>query len=279
MSRKRMYESTPPPFVSFERYLGSLIKDLRSVVAAGSPLGEPLYDKNGKIIPGLWFVSYADIKGNKKMIKDIMDGLNGKAFVSISIDGESSVYFSTIDAPNIANMYFAVKLDSSGKIVELKGMLQIVGGKIETLGDRGSTRFWKRRRKESFPAIGSEDIVPNRGGIDLTDRTMRIKLERVGSFADLKMMLPGISNVETIDLDNEFKQIQAMVSSSIRPSDSRILEFAAACYYKGEFDQRLTQVSSCVKAAHLADERLGKDSSDTLRLATMLPDALYGGRI
>ena len=126
-------------------------------------------------------------------------------------------------------------------------------------------------------AIGSEDIVPEvkRGGLDFTDRAMRIKLERVGSFADLKMMLPGINNVEAIDLDNELRQIQAMVSSSIRPSDTRILEFAAACYYKGEFDQRLEQVSSCVKAAHLADERLGKDSSDTLRLATILPDALY----
>ncbi len=69
-----------------------------------------------------------------------------------------------------------------------------------------------------------------------------------------------------------------MVSS--RPSDTRILEFAAACYYKGEFDQRLEQVSSCIKVAHLADERLGKESSEPLRLATMLPDALYayGGK-
>ena len=121
------------------------------------------------------------------------------------------------------------------------------------------------------------DLKNGFGGIDLTDRMLNIKLERVGSFADLKMMLPGISNVEAIDLDKEFEQIQAMVSSSIRPSDTRILEFAAACYYKGEFDRRLTQVSSCVKAAHLADELLGRESSPALRLATMLPDALYGG--
>ena len=118
------------------------------------------------------------------------------------------------------------------------------------------------------------------GGIDFTDRAMRIGVEPMGSFADLKLVLPRISNVAAIDLDNEFKQIQAMAAATIRPSDTRILEFAAACYYKGEFDQRLAQVSSCIKAAHLADEGLGKESSDTLRLATMLPDALYayGGK-
>jgi len=130
----------------------------------------------------------------------------------------------------------------------------------------------------SSAVVSEANIIPEvvkRGGIDLTDRAMRIKLERVGSFSDLKLMLPGISNIETIDLDNEFKQIQAMVSSSIRPSDTRILEFAAACYYKGEFDQRLTQITDCIKNAHLADEGLSKESSDTLRLATMLPDALY----
>ena len=125
---------------------------------------------------------------------------------------------------------------------------------------------------QDFATLKVKNVV---GGIDLTDRAMHIKLERVGSFAELKLMLPGIRNVETIDLDNEFKQIQAMVSADIRPSDTRILEFGAACYYKGEFDQRLEQVSSCIKAAHLADEFLGKESSDTLRLATILPDALY----
>ena len=129
-------------------------------------------------------------------------------------------------------------------------------------------------------AIGTQEgvsVAQKRGGIDFTDRAMRIKLERVGSFASSALVLPEIANVEALDLDKEFEQIQVMVSSSIRPSDTRILEFAAACYYRGEFDTRLEQVSSCVKAAHLADERLGKDSSDTLRLATMLPDALYGG--
>ena len=109
----------------------------------------------------------------------------------------------------------------------------------------------------------------------MTDRVMHINLERVGSFADLKMVLPEIADHQAIDLDNEFRQIQAMVSSSIRPSDTRILEFAAACYYRGEFDDRLAQVSSCIKAAHLADEGLGQESSEALRLATILPDALY----
>ncbi|MDO8748420.1 MAG: hypothetical protein Q7J72_04825 [Candidatus Omnitrophota bacterium] len=268
-------------YLTFSKRLPPIAQEkAQEKTGSGSPLGEPLYDENDKIIPGLRFVSYADIKENKEMIKDIMDRLNRKAFVSI--DGKSSVYFSTRYTPNIANMLFAVELDGFGKIVELKGMLQIAGGKIETLG--GETKeiakaLEKKAREIVSSAIVAVPQTEKRGGIDLTDRAMHINLERVGSFADLKLMLPGISNMETIDLDNEFKQIQAMVSSSIRPSDTRILEFAAACYYKREFDQRLTQITDCIKNAHLADEGLGKDSSDTLRLATMLPDALYSSSL
>ena len=83
----------------------------------------------------------------------------------------------------------------------------------------------------------SADFV--KGGIDFTERAMKIGIERMGSFADLKLVLPEISNVAAIDLDNEFKQIQLMASSGIRPSDVRILEFTAACYYRGEFGLRL----------------------------------------
>ncbi|MDO8748400.1 MAG: hypothetical protein Q7J72_04720 [Candidatus Omnitrophota bacterium] len=114
-----------------------------------------------------------------------------------------------------------------------------------------------------------------RGGIDFTGRAMRIGLEPMGSFADLKLVLPEISNVAAIDLDNEFKQIQTMASSGIRPSDTRILEFAAACYYRGEFSPRLGEITDCLQQAHFLDERLGRESSPTLRLATMLPEVLY----
>ena len=58
------------------------------------------------------------------------------------------------------------------------------------------------------------------GGIDFTDRAMRIGVEPMGSFADLKLVLPEISNVAAIDLDNEFKQIQTM--ASIRNPGPRI---------------------------------------------------------
>ena len=119
---------------------------------------------------------------------------------------------------------------------------------------------------------GSVDFI--KGGIDFTDKAMRIGLERVGSFAGLKLVLPEISNVAAIDLDNEFKQIQIMATSGIRPSDNRILEFAAACYYRGEFDLRLGEITSCLQQAHFLDERLGRESSETLRLATILPEVL-----
>ena len=123
--------------------------------------------------------------------------------------------------------------------------------------------------------IKQEEAVEVVGGIDFTDRAMRIGLEPMGSFADLKLVLPRISNVAAIDLDNEFKQIQAMALSGIRPSDSRILEFAAACYYRGEFNSRLGEITACLQQAHFLDERLGRESSKALRLATMLPEVLY----
>jgi len=113
------------------------------------------------------------------------------------------------------------------------------------------------------------------GGIDFTDRAMRIGVEPMGSFAGLKLVLPRISNVAAIDLDNEFKQIQAMASSGIRPSDTRILEFAAACYYRGEFGPRLAEITACLQQAHFLDERLGRESSPALRLATILPEVFY----
>ena len=97
----------------------------------------------------------------------------------------------------------------------------------------------------------------------------------MGSFADLELVLPKLSNVEAIDLDNEYKQIQIMASSAIRPSDTRILEFITACYYKGEFSQRLDEITACLRDAHALDERLGRESSQPLLLATLLPDALY----
>lgn len=50
--------------------------------------------------------------------------------------------------------------------------------------------------------------VPNTfGGIDITDRTLHISFGRWGSLADIEMELPKLSNVEAIDLDNEYQQI------------------------------------------------------------------------
>lgn len=120
---------------------------------------------------------------------------------------------------------------------------------------------------------GPVDFV--KGGIDFTARAMKIGLEPMGSFAGLKLVLPEIANSAAIDLDNEFKQIQAMASVGIRPSDNRILEFAAACYYRGEFGPRLGEITACLQQAHFLDERLGRESSEALRLATMLPEVFY----
>jgi len=112
----------------------------------------------------------------------------------------------------------------------------------------------------------SSSIVQEVGGIDFTDRAMRIGLEPMGSFADLKLVLPRISNVAAIDLDNEFRQIQTMASSGIRPADTRILEFAAACYYRGEFSPRLDESNSSVLGSNRVTARSVSDEAVFKRL-------------
>ncbi len=115
------------------------------------------------------------------------------------------------------------------------------------------------------------------GGIDLTDRFMHLKIERVGSFADLRLVLPEVKNAQDIDLDNEFKQIEAIASSGIVPNSRRILELFSACYSRGEFGQRLSQVISCLKASSAIQESLAIDSDDDFRLCLLLPEIFSDG--
>ena len=174
----------------------------------------------------------------------------------------------------LEEMYFLVKAQED-RLQSIEGIIENDNKEITAYSKTSSiataiTGVWK----EAHTSVSS-GMKSQVGGIDFTDRAMRMGLEPMGSFADLKLVLPQISNVAAIDLDNEFKQIQIMASSGIRPSDNRILEFAAACYYRGEFGPRLGEITICLQQAHFLDERLGRESSPTLRLATMLPEVLY----
>ena len=87
--------------------------------------------------------------------------------------------------------------------------------------------------KEIVAKQASSAMISPVGGIDFTGRAMRLKIERVGSFADLKLVLPAVKNAQDIDLDKEFRQIEAIASSGLVPNSRRILELFSACYARG----------------------------------------------
>ena len=118
-------------------------------------------------------------------------------------------------------------------------------------------------------------LLEKRGGIDFTGRAMRIKLERMGSFKDLSLVLPKVSNVEDINLDSEFTQIQSVIQTGIIPNSRRLLEFIAACYYRQELQDRLPEIISCLAEACKIEELNAVESKEDLRTALMMPDMLY----
>jgi len=122
--------------------------------------------------------------------------------------------------------------------------------------------------------VSSSVLAP--GGIDFTDRAMFLKIERVGSFADLKLVLPRVKNAQALDLDKEFRQIEAIGSSGVVPNSRRILELFSACYARGEFGRRLPQIVSSLKSSSAIQESLAIDSDDDFRLAILMPEMLSG---
>ncbi len=227
-----------------------------------------------ELIEGLRFVSYEDIKKDSLKLKSLMKELNNKAFKFIAGGG---VGYSTEDAGSLAGMYFAVKLDDDGNIDELKGILHIGNGSIETLAGENE-KIIKALEEKSKKIVSSAVEVTQKsgkwGGIDLTDRALHIKLERVGSFASTPLLLPQVKNVQDLDLDKEFEQVEALASSGIVPNSHRLLELFTVCHYRGEFGERLNQIISCLKAASAIQEAQAIDSDEDFRLALMMPEVL-----
>ena len=132
----------------------------------------------------------------------------------------------------------------------------------------------KQAWEKEVELIVSSSLERQVGGIDLTDRALHIKLERVGSFASTPLLLPQVKNAQNLDLDKEFEQIEALASSGIVPNSHRLLELFTVCHYRGEFGQRLPQIISCLKASSAIQEAEAIDSDEDFRLALMMPEVL-----
>jgi hypothetical protein len=82
------------------------------------------------------------------------------------------------------------------------------------------------------------------GGIDF--RMIPMITQPMGTLSGLSVSLPKLSNVESINLDEELNQIRKMLAAGITPSGERLKEYVAACYQKGELKAYVDGIVGCL---------------------------------
>jgi hypothetical protein len=122
----------------------------------------------------------------------------------------------------------------------------------------------------SSPAEKQQDSPKNLAGIDF--RTMNIIAQPMGNFSGLSFKLPKLANVEKINLDEEFKQIQLMVERGMVPSAERLKEFVAAAFQKQELDKRVDGLLACLVDICRLEEELVAESSPGLKEVLVIVD-------
>ena len=233
-------------------------------ISTASPL-TPLLVNNMEIA---LYVSLKDLNSEQK--KKILGLVRGKVFSSI---GAKAI--PIVEMSHLKKMRFAVEINKDEWI--LRGILQFHNdNKIEDImaDSKDIAGALKQAWEKEVELIVSSSLERQVGGIDLTDRALHIKLERVGSFASTPLLLPQVKNAQNLDLDKEFEQIEALASSGIVPNSHRLLELFTVCHYRGEFGQRLPQIISCLKASSAIQEAEAIDSDEDFRLALMMPEVL-----
>ena len=250
--------------------------------SVGSPVGKELnvYNPDTAQNIKLRYVSAEKLAGLNKKTREMLQAAVFRS--KIPAGNKAATYSFPVVSDAMLNeiMYFAVKAEGS-ILKSIEGIVYNEHGEIVIYGNTSYVSnairdVWNKEHPQEIvsSAVVSGQVAEKRGGIDLTDRVMSIKLERVGSFASTPLLLPQVKNAQSLDLDNEFKQIEALASSGISPNSRRILELFSVCYSRGEFGQRLSQIISCLKAASAIQEAEAIDSDDDFRLALMMPEAL-----
>jgi transketolase len=118
--------------------------------------------------------------------------------------------------------------------------------------------------------VSSSPLRP--GGIDF--RQLPIAAKPLGSFSGLDFSLPKVANLERIDLNNEFRQIEVMVERGIVPSGARIKEYVAACYQKKELSSRADDLLLCLARVFKLEEENAKASDPELKESLVIVDSL-----
>lgn len=101
------------------------------------------------------------------------------------------------------------------------------------------------------------------GAIDFRGSAMKLNYQAMGRFEGMDLRLPQLSDARLaqIDIDTGIREIKGMVSSGIRPSESKITELVAACEQKGKMSVYSSDFLLCLAGAFALEEIDGDESS------------------
>ncbi|OGX23116.1 MAG: triose-phosphate isomerase [Omnitrophica WOR_2 bacterium RIFCSPHIGHO2_02_FULL_45_21] len=145
----------------------------------------------------------------------------------------------------------SLKADSFSSIVQ----------KVAAAGDSAGA-------SASSPAEDPQKV----GGIDF--RVIPMLTQPMGNLSGLSFNLPKLSNLENINLGDEFNQLQKLLAVGILPSGDRLKEYVAACYQKGEFNQYLDGIVGLVKDTCKLEEEQVAQSANELKEALLILEAI-----
>lgn len=115
--------------------------------------------------------------------------------------------------------------------------------------------------------VSASSVLDKKGGIDFRNDAMASSTvyEPMGSFKDLNLVLPVLSNsvLASIDPNKEIREIRNMVAQGIKPSGSRLKELVAACVQNGQITDKLSDIVTCiVDICELQEKDFGNEQSD-----------------
>ena len=164
------------------------------------------------------------------------------------------------DSPQVYRVYSGLRLlsleDSISELEDLK-------------------KDWQEFNKLSSSAIEaavSNALAKSVGGIDF--RAMNYMVQPMGSFKDLRFMLPTLSSsaLERIDLDKELESLRNMVKAGMVPSGERVKEYLAACFQKGKIEEKQDDLLVCLAEIYRLAEEENLETSPELRESLVIVD-------
>jgi len=170
----------------------------------------------------------------------------------------------------LAKLLRALNRPDSPFLVKNKPVEERKTRPIGVLGER--VDLFKTATESSSPLTASSPMQKSQdrlGGIDF--RVIPMITQPMGNLSGLKLSLPRLTNIEKINLTEEFNQMRKMVAAGITPSGSRLKEYVAACYQKGELKEHLDGiVGLLVDICKLEEEKVADTTNEVKEVLLIL---------